>query len=82
MNILLWIVFGGLAGWVASLVAGKDASMGIVANIVVGIIGAFIGGWIAHALGEPGVTGFNFGSFLVAVGGAIVLLLLVHLFTR
>jgi uncharacterized membrane protein YeaQ/YmgE (transglycosylase-associated protein family) len=81
-NIIVWILLGALAGWIASMIMGRDASMGAGANIVVGIIGAVIGGLIMNALGGPGVTGFNLYSVLVAIGGAVVLLFLVGLFRR
>jgi uncharacterized membrane protein YeaQ/YmgE (transglycosylase-associated protein family) len=81
-NIIVWILLGALAGWIASMIMGRDASMGAGANIVVGIIGAVIGGLIMNALGGPGVTGFNLYSILVAIGGAVVLLFLVGLFRR
>jgi len=61
--------------------AGTDASMGALANIVVGVIGAFIGGYIMSSLGKTGVTGFNLRSFGVAVLGAVLLLIVVNLFT-
>lgn len=81
MNILAWIIFGALAGWIASIIMGRNKQMGAIANIVVGIIGAFLGGWIMEFFGEEGVTGFNFSSFLVALLGAVVLLFVVGLFT-
>lgn len=81
-NIIVWILLGALAGWIASMIMGRDASMGAGANIVVGIVGAVIGGLIMNALGSPGVTGFNLYSILVAIGGAVVLLFLVGLFRR
>jgi len=68
MGIILWIVFGGLVGWVASMVMGSRG--GLLWDIVVGIIGAVIGGWIMSFLGGTDVTGFNFTSFLVALLGA------------
>jgi uncharacterized membrane protein YeaQ/YmgE (transglycosylase-associated protein family) len=82
MNILLWIVFGALAGWVASMIMGKNAKMGAIANIVVGIIGAFLGAWIFSFFGGPGITGFNLTSFFVAVVGAVVLIFVVGLVRR
>jgi uncharacterized membrane protein YeaQ/YmgE (transglycosylase-associated protein family) len=82
INIVLWIVFGALAGWLASLIMRTDASMGAGANIIVGIIGALIGGFIMNALGGQGVTGFNIYSLLVAIGGAVILLFLVRVFRR
>ncbi len=74
MGILSWVIFGGLAGWVASMIAGTNAKMGIPANIVVGVLGAVIGGWIFNFFGGYGITGFNLYSFGVALVGATVLL--------
>jgi len=82
MNIILWIIFGAIAGWIASIVMGKNRQMGAIANIVVGIIGAFLGGWIMSLFGVQGVTGFNLTSLLVAILGAVVLLFLVGLVRR
>lgn len=73
-GIIIWIVIGGLAGWVASMIVGTDKSQGAVGNIVVGIVGALIGGFIVGLFGGAGFTGFNLWSFLVALLGAIVLL--------
>ena len=78
MGLLAWLVFGFLAGLVAGLLTG--GGMGILLNIVVGIVGAFLGGFIMNQFGEAGVTGWDWRSFLVAVGGAVVLLLLLRLF--
>ncbi|MGB4800696.1 MAG: GlsB/YeaQ/YmgE family stress response membrane protein [Candidatus Saccharimonadales bacterium] len=74
MNIIVWVIFGALAGWIASLVAGTDARQGAVANIIVGVLGAFIGGLLMQMLGKSGVNGFNLYSLLVAIGGAVLLL--------
>lgn len=82
MNIILWIIFGGVAGWLASMMMKRDAQMGALANIVVGIIGAMIGGFIMNSLGAQGATGFNIYSLLVAVLGSVVLLAIVGLFQR
>lgn len=82
LNILLWIIFGALAGWIASIIMGSDGQMGAVANIVVGIVGAFIGGFIMNALGEAAVTGFNIYSLLVAVLGAVVLIFIARVLRR
>jgi uncharacterized membrane protein YeaQ/YmgE (transglycosylase-associated protein family) len=79
MNILVWIIFGALAGWLASIVMGTNRQMGALANIIVGIIGAFLGGLIMNAFGAAGVTGFNLNSILVAVLGAVALLFVVRL---
>ncbi|HEX5809822.1 MAG TPA: GlsB/YeaQ/YmgE family stress response membrane protein [Anaerolineales bacterium] len=82
MNWILWIIFGALAGWIASMIMGRNAQMGALANIIVGIIGAILGGWIMSAFGAQGVSGFNLTSLIVAILGAIVLLFLVGLVRR
>lgn len=74
MEILLWIIFGALAGWIASIIMKTDAEQGPLMNIIVGIVGAFIGGFLMNMFGASGVTGFNFYSLFVAILGAIVLL--------
>ena len=74
MSILAWIILGGIAGWVASLMMHTDASQGIVLNIVVGIVGAFIGGFIFNFFGGEGVNGFNLYSLFVATLGSVVLI--------
>lgn len=81
MNILLWILFGALVGWVASLIMKTDDSQGAFANIIIGVIGAFIGGGIARMLGGEGVTGFNLGSLIVAILGAMVLIFFLRMVT-
>jgi uncharacterized membrane protein YeaQ/YmgE (transglycosylase-associated protein family) len=82
MDIILWIVFGAIAGWIASMLMGTDEQMGAVANIIVGILGAVIGGFLFGLFGVGGVNGFNIWSLIVAVIGAVVLLWLVRLFRR
>ncbi len=82
MGILLWIIFGGLVGWVASLIMKTDAQQGLVLNIVIGIIGAVIGGWIMSLFGEGDVSGFNLYSFMVALIGAVVLIAIVKAIRR
>ena len=67
MNILVWIIFGAIAGWLASIIMGRNAQMGAIANIIVGVIGAVIGGFIMTAFGSAGVNGFNLYSMIVAV---------------
>jgi uncharacterized membrane protein YeaQ/YmgE (transglycosylase-associated protein family) len=74
MSIFVYIVFGGLVGWTASMIAG--GSGGLLADIIVGIIGAAIGGWIMDYFGKTGVTGFNIYSFLVALLGAVILIVI------
>jgi uncharacterized membrane protein YeaQ/YmgE (transglycosylase-associated protein family) len=76
MSLLAWIIFGGLAGWVASLIAGTDERQGCLLNIVVGIVGAVVGGFVVSFLrdGRPWEFNFDVPSFLVAVLGAVLLL--------
>lgn len=82
MNFILWIIFGALAGWIASIIMGKNKQMGAIANIVVGIVGAFIGNWIMSFFGVPMTTTFSLPSLLVAIGGAVILLFVVGLLRR
>ena len=71
MDLLIWLVIGGLIGWVASLVMKTDAQMGLIANVIVGIIGAALGGWLAGALG---IGGGRVVTYLVAIAGAVILI--------
>jgi uncharacterized membrane protein YeaQ/YmgE (transglycosylase-associated protein family) len=84
MGWIVAIIVGGVAGWLASMVMNRDASMGIFMNIVVGIIGALIGNVIAGALFdvEGTIQTFNLTGFIIAVVGAIVLLAIVNLVQR
>ncbi|HKV15469.1 MAG TPA: GlsB/YeaQ/YmgE family stress response membrane protein [Reyranella sp.] len=81
MSILAWIILGLIAGFIASRIVNRRGS-GLVLDLVIGIVGAVIGGWIVTALGGAGITGFNLWSLLVAILGAIVLLVLVHVVRR
>jgi uncharacterized membrane protein YeaQ/YmgE (transglycosylase-associated protein family) len=76
MGIILWIVFGALVGWVASMVMGTGG--GLMWDIGVGIVGAVVGGFIMSIIGESGVQGFNLYSFLVALLGACVFIVIVR----
>lgn len=82
MGIIGWIVIGGLAGWIASMLTGNNKQMGAGLNILVGIIGGFIGGIVMNLIGGYGVTGFNVWSLLVATAGAVILLLITNALTR
>jgi uncharacterized membrane protein YeaQ/YmgE (transglycosylase-associated protein family) len=83
MGILSWIIFGALAGWVASMIAGTNREMGWLENIIVGIVGAFIGGFLFSLITQqPSYMTFSFSSFVVAVIGAIVLLFILRLVRR
>lgn len=77
MGIILWIIFGALVGWIASMIMKTDGQQGALLNILVGIIGAVVGGWVMSFLGKTGVTGFNLYSFIVALLGAVILIAIV-----
>ena len=81
MWIISWIILGGLAGWIASMFVGTNRQQGIFGNIVVGIIGAVIGGFIVNLFGVDGITGFNLWSFAVALLGSVVALWAWKMFT-
>lgn len=74
MGIISWLIFGALAGWIASLIFGNNDRQGWIGNIAVGIVGAIIGGFIGNLIFDHGVSGFNISSFVIAVVGALVLL--------
>jgi uncharacterized membrane protein YeaQ/YmgE (transglycosylase-associated protein family) len=84
MGIIIWLIVGGIVGWLASLIMKRDGSQGIILNVVVGIVGALIGGWlIGPMLGAGSINdGFSIMSFVVSLIGAIILLAIVNLFTR
>ena len=77
MGILTWVVFGLLAGFIASMLVNKNGAS-VVSDIVLGVTGATVGGFIAQVMGLPGMEAFNPWSFLVAVGGSIVVLSIYH----
>ena len=74
MGIILWVIFGALIGWIASMITETDAEQSGLTNIIVGILGAVLGGWIMSLVGQSTVTGFDIYSFLVSLLGAIVLI--------
>jgi uncharacterized membrane protein YeaQ/YmgE (transglycosylase-associated protein family) len=80
MSILTWIGIGLIAGIIAKVVMGDR--FGWIITILLGIVGAFVGGWLSGLLGGPAVTGFNLISILVAVGGAVVVLFVYGLIVR
>jgi len=85
MNFILWLIIGGIVGWLASLIMRTDAQQGIVLNIVVGIVGAFLAGWLVSPLVGVGTINqhnFSIGSLLVSLVGAVILLAIVNLFRR
>lgn len=82
-GILSWIIFGALAGWVASLFTGRNDQQGCLTNIVVGVIGAFLGGFLWNQIsGQEVILGWSLGSFIIAVIGAVVLLTILRLIGR
>jgi uncharacterized membrane protein YeaQ/YmgE (transglycosylase-associated protein family) len=81
MGIILWLIVGGVIGWLASIIMRTDAQQGILLNIVVGIVGAFIGGLIFSG-GSINNNSLNLTSFLVSLLGAVILLAIVNLFRR
>lgn len=85
MNFIIWIVVGGLLGWVASMIMRTDAQQGMFLNIVVGIIGALLGGWLLAPLFGTGTINqndFSISSLLISLLGAVILLAIVNLFRR
>jgi uncharacterized membrane protein YeaQ/YmgE (transglycosylase-associated protein family) len=85
MNFIIWIVVGGVIGWLASMVMRTNAQQGLFLNIVVGIVGAFLGGWLLAPLFGTGTINqndFSLASMFVSFLGAVVLLMIVNLFRR
>jgi len=85
MNFLIWIVVGGIIGWLASMIMRTDAQQGLFLNIVVGIVGAFLGGWLLAPMFGTGTINqndFSLASLFVSFLGAVVLLMIVNLFRR
>jgi uncharacterized membrane protein YeaQ/YmgE (transglycosylase-associated protein family) len=78
MGIILWIIFGAIAGFVASHIMGSGE--GLLWDIVLGIVGALVGGFIMNAFGGTGITGFNIYSFIVAIIGAVIVIWIGRLF--
>ena len=85
MNFIIWLVVGGLIGWVASMIMKTDAQQGVVLNVIVGIVGAFLGGWLISPLvGVATINqdAFSIGALLVSLVGSIILLAIVNLFRK
>ena len=86
LNFFLWLLFGALVGWLASLVMRTDAQQGLLLNIVVGIVGAFLGGLVFNFMGIGGSSinnsDFSLGALLVSFVGAVILLAVVNLVRR
>jgi uncharacterized membrane protein YeaQ/YmgE (transglycosylase-associated protein family) len=81
LDVIQWIILGLLAGFIASKVVNRRGE-GVLLDVALGVFGAVIGGWIFRAMGAAGVTGFNLWSLVVAVVGAVVLLLIGHAVRR
>ncbi len=81
MHILIWIIFGGIVGWLASIVTGHKDRMGCFSNIFVGLVGALIGGWIASWTLGGGIRTFSWPGLFFSVLGAVLFLMLLHLLT-
>jgi uncharacterized membrane protein YeaQ/YmgE (transglycosylase-associated protein family) len=77
MGIIAWLVFGLLAGFIASKIVNHRGE-GMILDIALGIVGAFVGGFLFHLIGGYGITGFNLWSLLVAIGGSILVLVAYH----
>jgi uncharacterized membrane protein YeaQ/YmgE (transglycosylase-associated protein family) len=83
INLIVWVIVGAIAGWLASIVMKTNQSQGLLMDIIVGIVGAFIGGFVLNALGVGGaVTGLNIGSILTAFIGAVILLAILRFVRR
>jgi uncharacterized membrane protein YeaQ/YmgE (transglycosylase-associated protein family) len=85
MNLIIWLVVGGLIGWVASMIMRTDGQQGIVLNVVVGIVGAFLGGFLLSPLLGAGTVNsgdFSVAGLAVSLLGSIILLAIVNLFRR
>lgn len=84
MGIIIWLVVGGVVGWLASMIMGTDAQQGIILNVVIGIVGAVVGGWlIGPFIGAGSINqGITLMSFVVSLIGAVVLLAVLGLFQR
>lgn len=74
MGILTWIILGALAGWIASIILKTNAEQGALGNIIAGVLGAIVGGFLASTLFGVEVTGFNIPSILISVAGAVIVL--------
>jgi uncharacterized membrane protein YeaQ/YmgE (transglycosylase-associated protein family) len=85
MNLLIWLVVGGVIGWIASMIMRTDGQQGVLLNVVVGIIGAMLGGWLISPLlgvGTINQNNFSIGALVVSLVGAVILLAIVNLFRR
>ena len=82
MGVIAWLVLGAFSGWIANRLMGKNISTGLLDNIIIGIIGAFIGGFVFNFFGAQTITGLNAYSVFVAVVGACILLWIINKIRR
>lgn len=82
MQFILWAIFGGIAGWLASIFMKTNASQGMLMDVILGVVGGLVGGLIMNLFGFSGVTGFNLYSMFVSVLGAVVLIALGRALTQ
>ncbi len=85
MNLIIWLIIGGIIGWLASLLMRTDGQQGIVLNVVVGVVGAFLAGWFISPLvgvGTINQNNFSLPALAVSFGGAVILLFIVNMFRR
>ncbi len=85
INFIIWLIVGGIIGWIASLIMRTDASQGVILNVVVGIVGALLAGFLISPLvGLPTINqdAFSIGALLISLLGAVILLAIVNLFRR
>jgi len=82
MSLIAWIVVGLVAGWIGSMIVNRGRGEGLLLDIVLGVVGAFVGGFVFHLVGHTGVNGINLYSIFVAVIGAVIVLVLYHALFR
>ncbi|WP_425258884.1 GlsB/YeaQ/YmgE family stress response membrane protein [Rubrivivax sp. RP6-9] len=85
MNFIIWLVVGGLIGWIASMIMKTDGQQGVILNVVVGVVGAMLGGWFLSPMLSAGTINdgnFSLGAMGVSLLGAVILLAIVNLFRR
>jgi uncharacterized membrane protein YeaQ/YmgE (transglycosylase-associated protein family) len=85
MNLIIWLILGGVIGWLASIIMKTNAQQGVLLNVVVGIVGSMLGGWLISPLlgaGTINQSDFSLGGLLVSLLGAVILLAIVNLFRR
>lgn len=82
MYIIIWLIFGAIVGWLASILMSKNHSMGLIANIIIGLLGSALGMWLMDIFGFGSPNTFTLAGFLVSVGGAAILILIISSLKR